>query len=166
MTVGPWKPISLHAYTARISDFHVKSIVSESLDTKFEVSLTASGTLSSPLKAKLSIKKPDGSVLATHELALNDEGKASLVLEYKAGDLELWWPIGYGAQPLYTFHVSLLSLSSPLIAVAEEEVLDEKTQKVGVRRARVVQEALEGQEGLSFLFEVNGVRIWVGGSNW
>ena len=166
MTVGPWKPITLQTYTARISDFHVKSIVSESLDTKFEVSLTASGALSSPLKANLTIKKPDGSVLSTHELSLDTEGKGNLTLEYKKGELELWWPIGYGAQPLYTFHVSLLSLSSPLIAVAEEELLDEKTQKVGVRRARVVQEALEGQEGLSFLFEVNGVRIWVGGSNW
>lgn len=160
MTVGPWKPITIHAYTARISDFHVKSIVSESLDAKFDISITASGTLpSTPLKAKLAIKKPDGSSLATHDIALDTEGKGSLALDYKKGDLELWWPVGYGAQPLYTFDVSLVSEEGA-------EVLDSKSQRVGVRRSRVVQEKLEGQEGLSFLFEVNGARIWIGGSNW
>jgi beta-mannosidase len=42
-------------------------------------------------------------------------------------------------------------------------VLEEKKQQVGFRRARVVEEELEGQEGLSFLFEVNNIRIFCGG---
>lgn len=29
-----------------------------------------------------------------------------------------------------------------------------------------MQEPLQGQEGTSFLFEVNGVRVFCGGSNW
>jgi beta-mannosidase len=45
-------------------------------------------------------------------------------------------------------------------------VIDTKLQKVSFRRARVVQEKLIDQEGLTFLFEVNNIRIFCGGSNW
>lgn len=36
-------------------------------------------------------------------------------------------------------------------------------QKVSFRRVRVVQEPLVDQEGLTFLFEVNNVKIFCGG---
>jgi hypothetical protein len=42
-------------------------------------------------------------------------------------------------------------------------VLEKRTQKIGVRRARVVQEKLIDQDGLSFFFEVNNVRLFCGG---
>lgn len=42
-------------------------------------------------------------------------------------------------------------------------LLDSKSQKFSFRRVRVVQEELEGQEGRSFLFEVNNIRIFCGG---
>lgn len=172
MTVGPWKPIRLHAYTTRISDLHIKSLLSETLDSvKFDISLVASGTLpSTPLKARIDIQKFDGSKLASHgrvdEIEVDATGRGSLVLELGKEEIELWWPLGYGAQPLYTFEVTLISGEIKEEDKEEVVILDRKTQKVGIRRARVIQEPLEGQEGLSFLFEVNGVRMWIGGSNW
>lgn len=45
-------------------------------------------------------------------------------------------------------------------------VLDTRTQKVSFRRARVIQDKLVDQEGLTFLFEINNIRIFCGGSNW
>jgi len=38
--------------------------------------------------------------------------------------------------------------------------------RVAFRDAKIVQEPLQDQEGTSFLFEVNGVRVFCGGSNW
>jgi len=38
-----------------------------------------------------------------------------------------------------------------------------RTQSVSFRRVRVVQEPLVDQEGLTFLFEVNNIRIFCGG---
>lgn len=44
--------------------------------------------------------------------------------------------------------------------------LDRVSRRVAFRHARVVQEPLIDQEGTTFLFEVNGVRVFCGGSNW
>lgn len=38
-----------------------------------------------------------------------------------------------------------------------------QTEKIGFRRALVVQEPLVDQEGLTFLFEINNIRIFCGG---
>jgi beta-mannosidase len=43
-------------------------------------------------------------------------------------------------------------------------IMDKKTEKIAFRRARVVQEKLVDQEGLTFLFEINNIRIFCGGS--
>ena len=45
-------------------------------------------------------------------------------------------------------------------------MIDRSTHRVAFRNAKVIQEPLEGQPGTSFLFEVNGVRVFCGGSNW
>ena len=42
-------------------------------------------------------------------------------------------------------------------------MLDKKEQKFGFRRAVVVQDELIDQEGRTFLFEINGVRVFCGG---
>lgn len=44
-------------------------------------------------------------------------------------------------------------------------LLDSTTQKVAFRRARVVQDPLVGQEGRTFLFEINNIRIFCGGAH-
>lgn len=43
------------------------------------------------------------------------------------------------------------------------DVVDSKTQTIGFRRVRIVEKKLVDQEGLTFLFEVNNIRIFCGG---
>jgi len=176
MTVGPWRPIYLHAYTARVSDLHIKSTLSDALDVaKLDISLAVSSTpVCSPsgLQATVAIRKPDGCVLTTHAVLLTSSasggfdlnGKLELELNKKE-DIALWWPVGYGAQSLYTVNVEI-HVSKENGVPASAVPLATKSQRFGLRRVKVMQEPLEGQEGLSFLFEVNNVRIFVGGSNW
>jgi beta-mannosidase len=154
-TVGPWRPISLHSYPARLSDVRVNSDVSEALDTKLTVDLALSHDV--PATASVVLKDPSGKVVKNAETKFSGK-TAKLEWEAKAGELELWWPVGYGKQPQYTVEVQ----------VADEtgKALDAKTEKIGIRRARVVQDPLEDQEGRTFLFEINNVRIFCGGSNW
>lgn len=47
-------------------------------------------------------------------------------------------------------------------------VLDSVSRKVGFRRLRVVRAPLDdpAESGRTFLFELNGVPLFVGGSNW
>ncbi|KAF5387820.1 hypothetical protein D9615_000372 [Tricholomella constricta] len=156
MTVGPWKPISLQSYENRIADLDVRNQVSEALDVKLIVEFTFSEK--APGLASLVLKAPDGSIEASATKISTDTGHAKVAFDFEAGKLDLWFPVGYGKQPLYTVEAELASENG--------EVLDTKSLRIAFRRARVVQDKLVDQEGLTFLFELNNVRIFCGGSNW
>jgi len=106
MTVGPWKPISLQMYGNRIHNMDVRSQVSETLDVK----LTAEFTCDEKIPGFLSfmLKAPDGSAVASTKKTLTDEGLCQVAFEWPPGALALWYPVGYGAQPLYTVEVELM----------------------------------------------------------
>ncbi|KAJ7667976.1 glycoside hydrolase family 2 protein [Mycena polygramma] len=155
MTTGPWKPISLHSYENRITDLDVRAQVSESL----EVNLTAKFLFGKKEGyASFVLKRPDGSVEVSGPKMPTAKGVAQVSLAFDSGKLQLWYPVKYGDQPLYTVEVEITD--------PEGNVLDSRTQKIGIRRVRIVQEKLIDQEGLTFLFEVNNIRIFCGGSNW
>ncbi|KAG8894478.1 hypothetical protein FRC01_012935, partial [Tulasnella sp. 417] len=155
LTTGPWKPVYLETYNVRIDDLRISTKVDESLAAVIDVTIALSSEVSA--KASVALKDASGKALKTADIDIS-KGKGSTSFEAKAGELELWWPVGYGKQVLHTVDVQ----------VADEggKPLDSKTQKIGVRRLRIVQDPLEGEEGRSFLFEVNNVRIFCGGSNW
>ncbi|KAJ6539298.1 glycoside hydrolase family 2 protein [Mycena capillaripes] len=156
MTTGPWKPISLISYENRITDLDARAQVSESL----EVQLTAKISLLEKKKGYLSfvLKRPDGSEEVSASKIPTDDGVGQVSFAFSSGQLQLWYPVNYGDQPLYTVEVEITDL--------EGNVLDSRTQKIGFRRVRVVQEKLVDQDGLTFLFEVNNIRVFCGGSNW
>ncbi|KAF7355273.1 Beta-mannosidase B [Mycena sanguinolenta] len=155
MTIGPWKPVRFHSYENRITDLDVRTQVSESLDVKLDAKFTFEKKKG---YASFVLKRPDGSEEVSAPKIPTDNGVGEVSFKFPSGHLQLWYPVGYGAQPLYTVQVELTDLA--------RNVLDTQTQKIGIRRARVVQEKLIDQDGLSFLFEINNVRIFCGGSNW
>jgi beta-mannosidase len=68
---------------------------------------------------------------------------------------ELWWPNGYGGQPLYQVHIELRQA---------DHLLDKRDYYVGLRTMELRQQSDEW--GRSFTFVVNGVPILAKGSNW
>jgi beta-mannosidase len=72
-------------------------------------------------------------------------------------DPELWYPVRYGKQPLYTLKATLIHGSAEV---------DTASKKIGLRKAELVQHPLEDQPGTSFFFRINNIPIFCGGSDW
>lgn len=88
-------------------------------------------------------------------------GVTSVVLEMAVPDVQLWWPAGYGAQPLYDLDVQLSATGR---GPGAEGQLDDWSGRVGFRSIKLDTRADERGAGLGFV--VNGRAVQVRGANW
>lgn len=149
-TSGPWKPIYLELFEKRIDDILVRQEVVADLKTAV---LSAKGSVEYPSpnqEVTLELFDPAGSRLQSHILNVVD-GVFEASITVKSP--QLWYPHIYGEQPLYT-------------VTARLPVYDSRSQSIGLRRLRLLQHPLKHAEGTSFVFEINNIRIFAGGSCW
>lgn len=107
MTVGPWRPIYLHSYHTRISDLHISALVKESLDADLIVRIALS-PLEAWTTAEVVLKDPESSTTITSQSNINvNNGAARIVFHFENGEVKLWYPVGYGEQPLYEVQVRI-----------------------------------------------------------
>ncbi|EIW73529.1 hypothetical protein TREMEDRAFT_42399 [Tremella mesenterica DSM 1558] len=158
LTTGPWRSIKLETHSYRLEEVKV---VADLIGPQYNVAtLSAKATVSPSLPSTSShrigytLRTLDKKVIKDDTLLVDEE----LKWKFSNDEVEAWWPINYGSQTLYELETKLLS--------KDNEVLAQKITRVGFRYVKLVQEPLENEEGSSFLFEVNGVRIFCGGSNW
>jgi beta-mannosidase len=154
--IGVWKEVRLEAYsTARLEDVHlrqlhrdgtVKLVARVSVEKWAQAEITAG-----EITAHLHATAPNGEVFETG-VEISDD---SAGLELEILNPELWYPNGYGPQPLYQVEVSLLH---------DGEILDLREFQVGLRTIELSQEPDEWGE--SFTFVVNGRPIFAKGANW
>ncbi len=103
------------------------------------------GRSGSRLSYTVEIKEPDGTI---REYAGSPR---EILIEHP----RLWWPNGYGSQPLYTVKVTL---------IADEKPLDVWEQRIGLRTMTMRIE--KDQWGESFAHEVNGVSVFAMGADY
>lgn len=121
MTCGPYRPVKLLAYTARILSVHTHALVSPAPELAATLRVDAKIVGDLWLARYLRITVLDGTrVLDTfYEEYDNALGQYSVTLQgIVDADLsqrvQLWWPVGYGEQPLYDIAVELLTDVSSL----------------------------------------------------
>ena len=108
-----------------------------------------------PLAAVVRITAPDGEVI---EKKASIPARNEVAVNVPISKPELWWPNGYGKQPLYQVEVSLIHKD------ATAGSLDRHNYQIGLRTIELRQQ--EDQWGRSFVFVVNNIPIFAKGSNW
>lgn len=96
------------------------------------------------------VSDPTGTLVHTSSIAVVD-GKFDTSIIISAP--KLWYPHLYGEQPLYEVAV-------------EVPGFDTKSKKIGLRRLKLLQHSLKHAEGTAFVFEVNNISMFAGGSCW
>ncbi|CAK7229157.1 Beta-mannosidase B [Sporothrix eucalyptigena] len=171
MTCGPWRPINVEVYEARIADLSFETVVDETLQSakvlvRAELEATESAKADLPLaKVRFDVHLDSIAVssqiieIRAAEASSDPDVQVDAVsgAEFLINSPKLWYPARYGKQPLYTITATLLS---------NKEEVDSTYKRIGLRRALLVQRPLEGQPGTSFFFEVNNVPVFCGGSDW
>ncbi|KAH9480071.1 Beta-mannosidase B [Psilocybe cubensis] len=177
MTCGPYRPITLVTYTSRILDFHTRTAVDIKSDGTFtaalKVDINLEGTQIPGSALVITLEDSKRQVIKLERVEVNgwDSGESHSNFVQKSAvewsnlqndTIDLWWPVGYGKPNLYNIKVVLVT--------PNDAVIDERCQRFGFRTAQLIQEPLLEPDqygtGTTFLFEINGVRMFMGGSNW
>ncbi|GAA3469639.1 glycoside hydrolase family 2 protein [Nonomuraea roseola] len=145
VTSGIWRPAALHTWsTARLAQVRPE-ITLEGRDGLVRVHVSVERASDVPITLTATV----AGAFARARLA---PGACEAVLEMRVNEPDLWWPRGYGPQPL-----------SPLTVVLEETGQTWR-RNVGFRSIRL--DTTADEQGSAFTLVVNDVPVFVRGANW
>ena len=173
VTMGIYRPVRLcFREPNEIDSVYVYTAEANSELARISVEVNLRDACANGDTVKIKLTNPDGAEVAFIEKVIeNDTACESIEIPSPL----LWYPVGYGAQPLYT-----LSVSTPT---------SERTEKIGVRYVEILQEE-DGEDtpyraltldlqskahlknidnnktGAGFAVSVNGIKIMCKGGNW
>ena len=153
---GIWKPAYLEIHKAAPLSLDASYRLSDDLK---EVYINAEISTIGSSSAKAELLDPDGNKILEKELIFSDSENVKFAFSVK--DPQLWYPVGYGEHPIYTF------------AVYNDEKRVER--KIGFRRVKLIRNFDDtnpteksfpkGRYSAPATIEINGTKIFAKGSN-
>ena len=149
-TAGLWKPVRLERWSvARLT--RVMPLVT--LDT--------AGTGRVELRIDLERLDSEAPLTVTAEIlghrieGVVDAGATSATLVVNVPDAPVWWPVGYGEQPLADLTLTLSTV---------DQELDRWQRRIGFRTVEL--DTTRDDVGTAFTISINGQPMFVKGVNW
>lgn len=152
--MGIWRGVELigvrggligGVYVRQNHDWISDGVVQLDIDVETEFAV------SDGLSVKAELTAPDGTVFEA-----NGKIADKTTLHLTVDNAKLWYPRGYGKQPLYGLTVRLIDGSG--------EAVDERKMEIGLRTVTVSRAKLANGE--EFAFVVNGLKIFAMGANY
>lgn len=149
-TSGIWRPVVLESWSiARLTEVRIAASPQE----------TGGGRV----RAAVTIERADPTADLTVTVSLDGQhrtvpvpaGEDRVEVELALADVQHWWPVGHGAQPLYDVDVTLGD---------GDATLDSRRRRIGFRT--VEWDTTPDEHGTKFALRVNGRRVNVKGVNW
>lgn len=159
--MGIWKNVELIGIKgAAIDGIYVKQNhdrISQGI-VSLEITAALSELTADNVRLSLSITSPDGTKTEYCETVSSLKHTAELQIS----SAQLWYPRGYGSQPLYT-------VSTELILSDTGEIADSKVFNIGLRKIELCRNKITSagkDDGEEFAFAVNGIKIFAMGANY
>ncbi|GAA5187438.1 glycoside hydrolase family 2 protein [Rugosimonospora acidiphila] len=147
VTAGIWRPVEVHRWRiARLDE--VRPVMRHDEDgwtVEVTVDLVYAGD---PASVTVTAR------VAGAQASVQTAGRTA-VLRLAVDSPDLWWPTGYGEQPLYWLRVDVRR---------DGEVLDEWRRRVGFRTVEL--DTSPDEIGSAFVLRVNGRPVFARGVNW
>ncbi len=169
VNIGIWDDVLLRIHgTSSLSDISISTNfdgvtgqVAITADVR-KYSATGSASVGTTMFVEATLIDPNGEnvasvsapVVLASDKALLGTGRSELAFTVEKP--RLWYPNGYGEQPLYRLHLRLLE---------DEVVSDEHCREVGIRSLCYEKNPGGPADALPYTFVINGERIYIQGAN-
>lgn len=157
--LGIWQDVALDITgSARIEDVWVRPVLSDDFQcAHLRVAIQLSSTKTVDVTIKSLIRFGNEVVASQQSETTLSAGDTQLSVELDVDNPHLWWPNGYGVQPLYQAEVRVL---------LPDGESDAKTVSFGVRRVEWVRNDTPDESALMYTSVVNGRKVYIKGWNW
>ncbi|KRG70696.1 beta-mannosidase [Pseudoxanthomonas dokdonensis] len=156
VTAGIWRPVRLTSWdVARVQDLQLRQ--DHVAEDVAELTAIATVDIASPSAYLVRVWQtvPGGHRTLAKETRVSlPQGIGRVPLSFSVHHPQRWYPVGYGAQPLYRFELELAQGG---------EVVDSRSVRTGLRSVELRRD--RDAAGRGFAFVVNGIPIFAKGAN-